>query len=84
MTDELGKMPEATTEEPQLHPGGPDSIDDPKYGATPETPLVADASPQNNPAVPDSSIEEISESDDAEESPEPDEPASDGTTEPTD
>ncbi|MGD9958018.1 hypothetical protein [Nocardioides sp.] len=76
MSDDLGKMPEPTTEEPQLHPGGVDSIDDPKYGTTPETPIPADANPKDNPAVSDVTPEELSQPENT------DEPSSDGASDP--
>ena len=59
MTDELGKMPDATTERPESYPGGVDSIDDPKYGLAPGRPTSADADPDHNPAVVDATPDEV-------------------------
>ena len=67
-TDEMGKMPEPTTEEPELHPGGPDAADNPDYGETPEEPIVAGLPPEVNPAA-DKVPDEITEADDKSQEP---------------
>jgi hypothetical protein len=69
MTDELGTMPEPTSEEPELHPGGVDSADNPAYGETPEEPIIPGLPPERNPAA-DEVPDEITEPD--EKSQEPD------------
>lgn len=70
--DAAGPMPEATTEEPDLLPGGADSIDDPKYGDTPGDPVPRDLGPEDNPAVGEEQVpDEIKQLDDK--SQEPDE-----------
>ena len=60
------------TEEPQLLPGGPDSVDNPKYGQTPGPPVGRDLPPEDNPAVDDELPEELSEPDDKEQGPDGD------------
>ena len=63
--DDLGPMPESTTEEPELVPGGVDAIvDDPVDGN-----LARDLSPDENPAVDDVLPEEIAEADDKSQAP---------------
>ncbi|NYG58631.1 hypothetical protein BJ980_001554 [Nocardioides daedukensis] len=61
--------PEPVAEEPQLHPGGVDSTDDPKYGETPGEPVPRDLDPDDNPAVEDVAPDEITEPDDKQQEP---------------
>ncbi|QIX27982.1 hypothetical protein ncot_16320 [Nocardioides sp. JQ2195] len=62
--------PEPTSEEPQLFPGGVDSIDDPKYGDTPGDPVSRDLDPDNNPAISEDAVpDEITEPDDKQQEP---------------
>lgn len=63
------KKPEPVAEEPQLIPGGADSLDDPKYGDTPGGPVPRDLDPEENPAVDDVAPEEVKESDDKQQEP---------------
>lgn len=67
---------EPRTEEPQLSPGGADSVDDPKYGDTPGPPTTRDLPPEDNPAV-DDLPEEIRE-DDEEKSQDPERTSGEG------
>ena len=69
---QLGAMPPAEPEEPELVPGGADSIDDPKYGETPGPPTIPDTDPAANPAVEDAAPDEISELDDKQQEPDDD------------
>lgn len=62
--------PEPQTDEPQLLPGGPDSLADPKYGDTPGDPVPRDLDPDDNPAVDDEAPEEVKEPDDKQQEPE--------------
>ena len=62
-------MPEPQAVEPQLRPGGADSLDDPKYGDTPGDPVPRDLDPKSNPAVEDQVPEEIQEPDDKQQEP---------------
>lgn len=64
MSEENSSQPEPFSEEPQLEPGGPDSLEDPKYGDTPGDPVPRDLDPENNPAVEDEAPEEIKQQDD--------------------
>ncbi|KRF19769.1 hypothetical protein ASG90_20275 [Nocardioides sp. Soil797] len=65
-----GPMPEATTEEPELLPGGADSIDDPKYGDTPGDPVPRDLDPEDNPAISEDEVpDEIKQPDDKQQEP---------------
>jgi len=77
--NDLGPMPESTTEEPELVPGGVDAIvDDPS-----DDNLARDLSPDDNPAVDDVLPEEIAEGDDKSQAPDEDSKADDaeaGTT----
>ena len=63
--------PTPAAEEPQLLPGGADSIEDPKYGDTPGDPVPRDLDPDANPAVDEEAPREVKEGDDK--SQEPDE-----------
>lgn len=73
--DEIGQMPEPTTEEPELIPGGADAIaEDPEDGG-----LGRDLSPDDNPAVDDVLPEEIAEPDDKSQAPDNGEDAEAGT-----
>lgn len=62
-------MPEPEAVEPQLLPGGADSLDDPKYGDTPGDPVPRDLDPDSNPAVEDEAPEEIKQSEDKQQEP---------------
>lgn len=75
----LGPLPEPTAEEPQLHPGGVDSVDDPKYGETPDDPTVPDIDPEDNAAVDDIAPPEVTEPDDKQQEPDEDDPTSEDT-----
>ena len=78
--NDLGPMPESTTQEPELVPGGVDAIvDDPDDGG-----LARDLSPDDNPAVDDALPEEIAEPDDKSQAPDEDADDSDDSTESTD
>ena len=68
----LGPLPEPTTEEPQLYPGGADAVDDPKYGETPDDPTVPDIDPGDNAAVDDIAPAEVTEPDDKQQEPDED------------
>ncbi|WP_110206633.1 hypothetical protein [Nocardioides daejeonensis] len=61
--------PPPATQEPQLLPGGADSLDDPKYGDTPGDPVPRDLDPDDNPAVDDEAPEEVKEPDDKDQEP---------------
>ena len=66
MNDELGPMPDPTTEEPELVPGGIDAIEeDPADDG-----LARDLDPDDNPAVDDVLPDEIAEPDDKQQAPE--------------
>lgn len=79
----LGPQPEVTTEDPELYPGGADSIDDPKYGSTPGKPTVPDIDPEDNAAVDDLAPDEVTEPDDKQQEPdEDDSTAEDPSSEP--
>lgn len=64
MNDEIGKQPEPTTEEPELHPGGVDAVipDEPPAGPVPH-----DLHPEDNAAVDDVLPDEISQPDEEKE-----------------
>ncbi|MDT0203737.1 hypothetical protein [Nocardioides sp. AE5] len=62
--------PTPAAEEPQITPGGADSLDDPKYGDTPGAPVPRDLDPDRNPAVEDVAPEEVKEPDDKQQEPE--------------
>ena len=79
MTDEIGKRPEPTTEEPELHPGGPDASDNPEYGETPEESMIPGLPPEVNPAA-DEVPDEITEPDDKSQEPDDDQDQEAGTT----
>jgi hypothetical protein len=79
MTEEIGKKPEPTAEEPQLHPGGPDAADNPDYGETPEEPIVAGLPPEVNPAA-DEVPDEITEPDEKSQEPDNGQDQEAGTT----
>ena len=65
MSDNLGPMPEASTEPPERWPGGADSVaDEEKYGVILDQPSVPDLSPEDNPAVEDAAPDEIKEPED--------------------
>lgn len=69
MTDEdLGPIPEPTTEEPQLLPGGVDA--DALHTDKADDGLGRDLDPDDNPAVDDATPDEISEPDDKPQAPE--------------
>lgn len=61
--------PPPKAEEPELLPGGPDSIADPKYGDTPGDPVPRDLNPDDNPAVDDEAPEEVTERDEKQQAP---------------
>ena len=63
--NDLGPMPESTTQEPELVPGGVDAIVD----GLPEENLARDLNPDQNPAVDDVLPEEIAEGDDKSQAP---------------
>lgn len=63
--NDLGPMPESTTEEPELVPGGVDAIVD----GPPEENLARDLNPDDNPAVDAVLPEEIAEADDKSQAP---------------
>lgn len=73
MNIELGDKPEPTAEEPQLHPGGVDSLaDEEKYGQWLDEPTAPDLPPEANPAVEDEAPDEISQPDDKKQEPDDD------------
>lgn len=79
----LGPLPDGKVEEPQLRPGGPDSVADPKYGKTPDEPTVPDIDPDDNAATEDIAPEEVTEPDDKQQEPdEDDSTAEDPSSEP--
>lgn len=61
--------PAPETQEPQLLPGGADSLEDPKYGDTPGDPVPRDLNPDANPAVDDEAPREVKEPDDKQQEP---------------
>ena len=63
--NDLGPMPESTTQEPELVPGGVDAIVD---GPAEEN-LARDLTPDDNAAVDDVLPEEIAEADDKSQAP---------------
>ena len=81
MTDEteIGKKPDATAEEPQLHPGGPDAADNPEYGETFEEPIIPGLPPEVNPAA-DDVPDEVTEPDDKSQEPDNGQDQEAGTT----
>lgn len=62
-------LPTPTAEEPQLLPGGADSLADPKYGDTPGDPVPRDLDPAANPAVDEEAPDEVKEPDDKQQEP---------------
>ena len=63
--NDLGPMPESTTQEPELVPGGVDAIPEgPADGG-----LTRDLHPDDNPAVDEILPEEVAEADDKSQSP---------------
>ena len=65
MNDDLGDLPEPKAEEPQLFPGGADSIEDEeKYGERLHGSVGHDLDPAKNPAVEDAAPDEITQPDD--------------------
>ena len=80
---DLGPMPKPTAEEPQLIPGGADSLDDPKYGATPGAGVPRDLDPDHNPAVEDVVPDEVKEPDDKQQEPDAEDAPEAGTTQDT-
>jgi len=69
MTEQSEQLPRGV-EPPELHPGGPDAIDDPeKYGDTPGPPATRDLPPEDNPAVDDVIPDEVAEPDDKSQEP---------------
>lgn len=72
---EPGAQPDAEAESPQLAPGGPDAIDDPRYGDTPGEATIPDPDPELNPATAgDRTPDQLAEADDS------GEPTTDGAT----
>lgn len=70
MAEELGDRPEPKTQEPELHPGGADSLaDQEKYGEWFDEPTVPDLDPTRNPAVEDTAPEEVKQPDDKSQAP---------------
>jgi hypothetical protein len=65
----LGPQPEPATEEPELRPGGADSIADEKYGDTPGEPTVPDIAPGENAAVEGRAPDEVTAPDDKQQAP---------------
>ncbi|WP_110183066.1 hypothetical protein [Nocardioides solisilvae] len=63
MDAQIGKQPEPTTEEPELHPGGVDAVIPDEPGG----PVPHDLDPDDNAAVEDVLPDEISEPDDEKE-----------------
>ena len=63
--NDLGPMPESTTQEPELVPGGVDAILDERADDN----LARDLDPDHNPAVDDVLPDEIAEADDKSQAP---------------
>ena len=72
--DDLGPMPEPTTQEPELVPGGVDAVEENQVEET----LGRDLLPEDNP-VDDAMPEEITEPDDKPQAPEGDDAEETGT-----
>lgn len=72
--DDLGEMPAATTEDPELTPGGPD---DPTDGEVTE-PLARDLDPADNPAIDTVELPEVTQRDTEKDDPEGDEAGVEG------
>ena len=72
--DDLGDLPEPKAEEPQLYPGGVDSLEDEKkYGEWPDEPATPDLPSEKNPAVEEDEVPDaITEGDDKKQEPEGD------------
>ncbi|KQZ67062.1 hypothetical protein [Nocardioides sp. Root151] len=69
-TSDVGAMPEATTEEPEVYPGGADSIEGPEHGDTPGDPVPRDLDPEDNPAIGEDEVpDEIKQLDDKQQEP---------------
>lgn len=69
----LGPKPEGFTEDPELYPGGADSVQDQeKYGVIPESPVTPDPSPASNPALEDKAPAGVTEADDKQQEPDVD------------
>ena len=70
--DDLGDLPEPKAEEPQLYPGGVDSLEDEKkYGERLDEPAIPDLPSERNPAVEEDQVpDEITEPDDKQQEPE--------------
>ena len=69
--DKLSPQPEPTAEEPQLYPGGTDSLEDEeRYGEHFDEPTARDLDPEANPAVEDQAPDEIKQSDEKQQEPE--------------
>lgn len=69
--DQLGDPPEPKAEEPDLYPGGADSIEDEeKYGERLDEPTVPNLDPENNPAVEEQVPDEVTSPDDKQQEPE--------------
>lgn len=66
MNDDIGPMPDAKTEEPELEPGGADALEpDPEDNG-----LGRDLDPEANPAVDDILPDQIAQPDDKSQAPE--------------
>lgn len=65
MNADLPPMPEPKTQDPELHPGGVDAIEDDSSRGT----VGRDLPPQDNPAVDDELPDEIAEQDDKDQAP---------------
>ena len=70
--DDLGDLPEPKAEEPELYPGGVDSLkDEEKYGERLDEPATPDLPLESNPAVEEDEVpDEITEQDDKQQEPE--------------
>lgn len=66
--DNLGPMPESTSEDPQLEPGGPDAVEVEDSEERADN-AARDLDPERNPAVDDALPDEVSEPDDKEQAP---------------
>lgn len=64
----LPPKPDPVTEEPELHPGGADAIEDDQDRQDRQN-LSRDLAPENNPAVDDALPDEIAEPDDKDQAP---------------
>ena len=65
MNADLPPMPEPKTQDPELHPGGVDAIEDDSSRGT----VGRDLPPKDNPAVDDELPNEIAERDDKDQAP---------------